>query len=190
MMKMYAFFVKLHCSHWTLYSLLLTAFKKKKTNKIIELSFTHCGRVTHICVGKLTIIGSNNGLSPGRHQAIILTNAEILLIGCLGTNFKEILIEIHIFSFKKMHLKMLSWKWRPFCFGLNVLTHCGLVRPYGDIDRDSIGSGNGLLPDSTEPIPEPVLTYHQWGPVAFIWGQFHCNSSIFQWLECLWTLHV
>ena len=32
---------------------------------------THCGRVTHICVSKLTIIDSDNGLSPGRRQAII-----------------------------------------------------------------------------------------------------------------------
>ena len=32
---------------------------------------THCGRATHICVSKLTIIGSDNGLSPGRRQAII-----------------------------------------------------------------------------------------------------------------------
>ena len=32
---------------------------------------THWGRVTHICVGNLTIIGSDNGLSPGRRQAII-----------------------------------------------------------------------------------------------------------------------
>ena len=65
-------------------------------------------RVTHICVGKLTIIGSDNGLSPGRHQAIIWTNAEILLIRPLGTNFSEILIEIYAFSFKKIHLKMSS----------------------------------------------------------------------------------
>ena len=46
---------------------------------------THWGWVTHICVGKLTISGSDNGLSPGRHQAIIWTNAGILLIGHLGT---------------------------------------------------------------------------------------------------------
>ena len=51
---------------------------------------THWGRVTHICVGNLTIIGSDNGLSPGRRQAIIWTNAGILLIGPLGTNFSEI----------------------------------------------------------------------------------------------------
>ena len=84
---------------------------------------THWGRVTHICVGKLTIIGSDNGLSPGRRQAIIWTNAGILLIGPSGTNFSEILSEIQLFSFKKMHLKMSSVKWRPFCFGLNVLIH-------------------------------------------------------------------
>ena len=40
----------------------------------------------------------------------------------MGTNFTEILVEIHAFSFKKMHLKMSSGKWRPFCLGLNVLT--------------------------------------------------------------------
>ena len=85
---------------------------------------THWGRVTHICVGKLTIIGSDNGLSPGRRQAIIWTNAGILLIEPLGTNFSEILIGIQICSFKKMRLKMSSAKWRPFCLGLNVLM-CG-----------------------------------------------------------------
>ena len=75
---------------------------------------THWGRVTHICVGKLSIIGSDNVLSPGRHQAIIWTNTGILLIGLLGTNFNEIWIEIYTISFKKMHLKMSSGKWRPF----------------------------------------------------------------------------
>ena len=81
-------------------------------------SLTHWGRVTHICIGNLTIIGSDNGLSPGRCQAIIWTNAGKLLI---ETNFNEILIGIQTFSFKKMHLKMSSAKWRPFCLGLNVL---------------------------------------------------------------------
>ena len=87
----------------------------------IKCELTHWGRETHICVGKLTIIASDNGLLPGRRQAIIWTNAGILLIGPLGTNFNEILIEIHTFSYKKMHLKMASAKWRPFCLGLNVL---------------------------------------------------------------------
>ena len=75
---------------------------------------THWGRVTHICVNKLTIISSNNGLSLGRRKAIIWTNAGILLIGPLGKNFSEILIETFIFSFYKMHFKMLSGNLRPF----------------------------------------------------------------------------
>ena len=86
---------------------------QKKTDWI---PLTHWGRVTHICVNKLTIIGSDNGLSPGRRQAIIRTNAGILLIW----HFSEILIEIWIFSFKKMHLKNVVWKMattfsRPQC---------------------------------------------------------------------------
>ena len=82
---------------------------------------THWCRVTHICVCKITIIGSDNGLSPGRRQAIIWTNAGIWSMGPLGTNFSEILIETHTFSFRKMHLKMSSGKRQPFCLGLNVL---------------------------------------------------------------------
>ena len=77
--------------------------------------------MTHICVSNLTIIGSDKGLSPGRRQAIIWTNAGILLIGPLGTNFSEILIQIKIFSFKKMHFKLSSAKWHSFCLGLNLL---------------------------------------------------------------------
>ena len=84
-------------------------------------SLTHWGRVTHICVSKLTIIGADNGLSPGRHQAIIWTNAGILLIRTSGTNFSEISSEIHTFSFKKIHSKMSSAKWHPFYLGLNEL---------------------------------------------------------------------
>ena len=89
--------------------------------KLDMISLTHWGRVTHICVSKLTIIGSDNGLSPRRRQAIIWTNAGILLIGPLGTKFSEILIEILRFSIKTMRLKGSSAKWRPFCLGLNVL---------------------------------------------------------------------
>ena len=77
--------------------------------------------MTHICVSNRTTIGSVNGLSPGRRQAIIWTNAGILLIGPLGTNFSEFLVEILIFSFKKMCLKVSSGKMRPFCLGLNEL---------------------------------------------------------------------
>ena len=86
-----------------------------------ECLLTHWGRVTHICVGKLTNIGSDNGLSPGRRQAIIWTNAGISLIGPFRTNLSEILFGIQTFSFKNMHLKMSSAEWRPFCLGLNVL---------------------------------------------------------------------
>ena len=65
---------------------------------------THWCRVAHICANKLNTIGSDNGLAPGRRQVIIRTNAGMWLIGplaCLGTNFSEILIEIHLFSFKE-----------------------------------------------------------------------------------------
>ena len=85
------------------------------------LVLTHWGRVTHICISKLTIICSDNGLLPGCRQAIIWTNAGILLIGPLGTYFSEISIEIHTLSFMKMCWKMISEKWRPFYLCLNAV---------------------------------------------------------------------
>ena len=78
--------------------------------------------VTHMCTSKLTIIGSDDGLLPGQCRTIIWNNAETLLTEPSGTNFSEILTEIHTFLLKKMHLKMSSGKWWPFCLGLNVLT--------------------------------------------------------------------
>ena len=77
----------------------------------------------HKSVGNLTIIGSDNGLSPCQRQAIIWTNAGILLMRPLKANFSGILIEIHTFPFKKMQLNRSSLKWRPFCLRLNVLSH-------------------------------------------------------------------
>ena len=74
----------------------------------VSVTLNWWGWVPHVCVSKLTIIGSDNGLSPGSW-----TNAGILSIESLGTNFSEILIEIYTFSFEKMHLKMSSARWRP-----------------------------------------------------------------------------
>ena len=98
---------------------------------------THWGRVMHICIGNLIIIVSDNGLLPGRCQAIIGTNAVTLLIETLRTNFSEFLIKIQIFSFQKMHFKMLSAKWHPFCLSLEcvnpilfliIITHRGITQ--------------------------------------------------------------
>ena len=110
--------------------------------------------MTHICVGNLTIIGSDNGLSPGGRQAIIWTNAGMISIGALGTNFSEILAEIITFSFKKMYLKVSSAKWRPFCLGFNVLIQqnnqqtpkpmVGTVGPY-HTKKKILDLGNSLL---------------------------------------------
>ena len=72
-------------------------------------------------MGKLTIIGSDNGLSPGQRQAIIWSNAGILLIGPFRINFSEILIEIDMLSFEEMHLKLSLAKWRSFCLVLDVI---------------------------------------------------------------------
>ena len=66
---------------------------------------------------------------------------------------------------------------------------------FGVITLGQIGSGNDLLPDGPKPLPEPMLTYHQWGLVAFIWGQFRKtqppfikNSLQITYLKLNWNL--
>ena len=54
----------------------------------------------------------------------------------------------------------------------------------------NIGSNNGLLPDGTKPLPEPMLTGHQWSPVTFISGQFHKRCLNRQSLKSVWKLRI
>ena len=75
-----------------------------------------CGEFTgeaqwRICAsGEHVIIGSDYSLPPIRHQAIIWTNVALLSVGTYGRTLGEILIEIQMFSFRKMHLKIPSAK--------------------------------------------------------------------------------
>ena len=71
--------------------------------------------------GNWVSIGSHNGMLPFWHQAITWTNDNLLSIGRLATIFSEIWIKTQTFSFMKMHLKMLSAKWWPFCSGRDDL---------------------------------------------------------------------
>ena len=88
--------------------------------KAMNKCLTHWGWVMHICISKLTIIGSDNGLSPGRRQAIIWTNAGVMFTGPLGANFSEILIEIFYIFIQENAFGNVVWKMtailsRPQC---------------------------------------------------------------------------
>ena len=97
----------------------IIGWKKWNTGPPFNSSYASVNRVS---------IDSDNGLSPIRRQVIIWTNAGLLSFGSLGTNCSEIVIKIRNFSFMKMHLKISSAKWRPFCPGGDVLTKTSLSR--------------------------------------------------------------
>ena len=88
---------KFRCRHYFLHNA-ATGMVSGQHCQLIEVEW-------RICVNKLNIIGSDNGSSPDRRQAIIRSNAGIVSIGPLGTNFSEILIEIHNFHSRKCMLK-------------------------------------------------------------------------------------
>ena len=152
-------------------------------------ALTHWARVTHKCVCKLTSIGSDNGLSPDRHQAIIWTNAGVLLVGPLGTNCSAILIAIHTFSFIQENAfendvwKMASILSPPQCVKNNLalnrwqvitgtnyesaLWHICITRPQW-VNNDAICASLGL----SELIMMTYVTYviklTHWGLVMHI----------------------
>ena len=117
----------------------------------------------HICINKLDIIGSNDGLSPVLQQAIIWTNASTYCqLDCCGISIK-----LPQFSFNKMHLKMLSVKW-PQCVkedkNLCILhsQFCGCWWPGNTRDQvirgpviDLVLSGYGGL--NTKRVKWPIL---------------------------------
>ena len=83
--------------------------------------------MTHISVGKSTTIGSDNGLSPDRCQAITLTNAGILLIGPLGTYFSEILTGIQTFSIQENALENVVCEMAPILSRPQCVDYLGVV---------------------------------------------------------------
>ena len=141
--------------------------------------------MTHVCVRKLTTTGSDNGLSPCRREAFIWTSAGILLIRPLGRNFSEILIATEAFSFKKMHLKISSAKWRPFCLGLNVLTTCGVTKPISPVPLSSYFS---TLSKHTLSIDHHIDIWQatpqlSCGDACPIWMWFKESNWYFCWIK-------
>ena len=149
-----------------------------------KYNLIHWGQVTHICVSKLTIIGSDNGLSHGQRQAIIWTNAGILKIRTIRTNFSE----IHAFSFKKMHFKTSSGNWRPFCLGLNELTNIAVA--ISTLIMTAVATHNDIMPLSALRITGRLYGDYRWIPsqrvsnMEFYDRLFSLNTSFSKRSSC------
>ena len=127
------------------------------------LVLTRWGWVPHICVSKLTITGSDNGLSPDWRRAIIWTNAGILLIRSWGTNFSEILNKICTFfiqenAFENAVCKMVANLSQPPC--VNVVNDIILLR-YCSWYRDELYFKENIF--------NFFLNFIQWLHKSIIW---------------------
>ena len=115
------------CEATCLYSLLEhLLIRLRGDHHIMRLyvsDLTHSDWVTHICVGKLDTIGSYNGLSHDRYQAITWPNDDVLSIRPLRTNFSEILFAIQTFTLRKKRLKLLSTKLVAILFWSQCVKH-------------------------------------------------------------------
>ena len=101
----------------------------------------------------------------------------------LATHHSLIVLWIFMRSLADINVKYMSLS-ENIWISNRFLTHCGLVMPHGIIYLHQHGSGNGLLPDGTKPLPEPMLTHHQWSPVTFNWGDSTWDASaINHWIN-------
>ena len=69
------------------------------------------------------------------------------------------------------------------------LTQCNSIRHMTKLIWVNIGSGNGLLPDGTKPLPEPMLTHRWWRSVASPWEQFQWICPRYQINKTSFYLH-
>ena len=123
----------------------LLCFYNNKSRKILcetTVCLTHWGRVTHIYVSKLTIIGSDKGLSPGWRQSIIWIKAGILIIRTLKNKLqRNSCIFIQEIAFENVVCEMAS-----ICFGLNVLNFPKQLSTVASLgDNDSLGRDDGSI---------------------------------------------
>ena len=146
----YQFSLKL----WLSDSKVTKIHQKYSHNYLMHTCFTsptnvyHWGRVTQIYVSKLTIIGSDNGLSPRRYQAIIWTNVGILFMGPLWTNISEIQVNRNSYiiiqgnAFENVVRKLAAILSRLPC--VNGCVHCNAARSACQLVRFYV---DGIAPD-------------------------------------------
>ena len=146
---------------------------KHKSNKIIENSNT----VRHLIMGQITTTQNLVAIKEVRHA---------------GQSY-SFGVHVHILWKPKLYSAVLLVAWNRWVLGHlqaqwsrpHIRTGsppwCELFvawsRPMASQNSVNIGSDNGLVPSGTKPLTEPVLTNHQWGHMAFTWGQFHRKYS-------------
>ena len=92
------------------------------------------------------------GLVPKGRQAITWTNADSLSIGSLESTSVN-------FESKDSNFYSQKYIWKCFLQMSTIFLSLNMFINSTDI-WVNIGSDNGLLPDGTKPLHEPVLTYH------------------------------
>ena len=140
--------------------------------------WTYRALVPHRCISELDSICSGNGLLPIQCQVITWTNVDFLSVGPLGINLSEIQSKIQDFSFMKMHLKMLSAKWRTFCPGEDELILQVLVlNIYKTLNLIITVSADGLAPNGARTSADTVLaTKLSMFSLSFFWlSNILCN---------------
>ena len=84
-----------------------------------------------------------------------------------------------------------SVAYKIHCPDLTIIIHQRLAQwgpetPYGRKYLGNTRSGNGLLSNGTEPLPDPIVTYHLC-LMIFIWGESHNGYLSYQSVNLVWN---
>ena len=136
---------------------------------------TQWGQVKHICVGKLTIIGSDNGLTPGCCQAINWTNAGNCQLDPSGQTSVKFQLEFKYFRSRKC-----IWKCR--------LQNGAHFLPPQFVNKQNICEMYYTPVKATPGV--------SWGPIEGLWGpqkypgQPDTSATIICWTQAHWNKHL
>ena len=72
---------------------------------------------------------------------------------------------------------ILFWQSCPLCINHFMQLIVAQWHHMASLNLVNVGLGNGLLPNGTKPLPEPMLIYHKMCSIVVTWRQFHKNYS-------------
>ena len=127
-----------------------------------------------------------------------MNNGGSLLIQPFGTKSSEILIEIHVFLFKKMHLNISSAKCRPFSLDQNVLTSCLKLDILTHIRFVSLTQRQSYdCPIASQVNPKDMgkisvhltTTKHSMSNIHISWDILYTSMAVSRWMDLGPDLH-
>ena len=166
-------------SHTILWYHYLSMLKKLFFFSCLQLNvLTHWGRVTHICISKITIIGSDNGLSPWTAPSHYLNQCWNIVNWTLGNKLQWNLNRNLYIFIQENPLENVVWKMAA------ILSRPQCVNPSGVETRiflDNLSILAADAPETCRVIYDHGIDHARQTGHCPSWGKIPTNCAISVW---------